>query len=119
MTMKNFKKLKIWQNAILISDQVFDIYEELPWQKAGILRDQSTRASVSIVSNVAEGSSRRTEREKYRYMEMALGSAFELEAQTIVLHRRSWAPKAQAEQLLQDVDELQKMIIGFMARLNP
>lgn len=117
--MKNFKKLKIWQKAIHISDQVFDMYEELPWQKAGILRDQSTRASVSIVSNVAEGSSRRTEREKYRYMEIALGSAFELEAQTIVLQRRSWAPKAEAEQLLQDVDEIQKMIIGFMTRLNP
>ena len=117
--MKDFKKLKIWQRSIEVSDLVFAIYEELPWQKASVLRDQSTRASVSIVSNIAEGSSRRSEREKFRYMEIALGSAFELEAQTIILIRREWSPKPAAEQLLKDVDELQKMIMGFMSKLKP
>ena len=116
--MKDFKKLKIWQKAMEITDLVFDMYEELPWQKAAELKGQSTRAAISIASNIAEGNSRRSEKDKYRFMEIALGSAFELETQTLVLQRRKWSPKAEVQKLLNMIDEQQKMLIGFMAKLN-
>ena len=51
---------------------VFDIYEDLPWQKAPELKGQSTCPAVSIASNIAEGNSRRSEKEKFRYMEIVL-----------------------------------------------
>lgn len=117
--MKNFKKLVIWQNAMRITDMVFDLYEELPWQKIAELKGQSTRAAISIVSNIAEGNSRKSEKDKHRYMEIALGSAYELETQTLVLQRRKWAPKHGVEELLSALEEEQKMLITFMARLNP
>lgn len=101
-----------------ITDLVFDMYEELPWQKVAELKGQSTRAAVSIVSNIAEGNSRRSEKDKHRFMEMALGSAFELETQTLVLQRRQWSPKKEAEQILASVEEIQKMLQGFMAKLK-
>ena len=47
--MKDFKKLLIWQKAMDITDLVFDMYEELPWQKVAELKGQSTRAAISIV----------------------------------------------------------------------
>ena len=115
--MKDFKKLMIWQNAMSITDMVFDLYEELPWQKAAELRSQSIRAAISIASNIAEGNSRRSEKEKQRYMEIALGSAFELETQTLSLARRSWAPKERADAVLMAMDEEQKMLMGFMSNL--
>jgi len=117
--MKNFKKLLIWQKAMDITDLVFDMYEDLPWQKVAELKGQSTRAAISIASNIAEGNSRRSEKDKHRFMEMALGSAFELETQTLVLLRRKWAPKKEAEQILLVVEEQQKMLQGFMAKLKP
>ncbi|MBK8340786.1 MAG: four helix bundle protein [Flavobacteriales bacterium] len=116
--MKDYKKLLMWQKAMDISDMVFDIYEDLPWQKASELKGQSTRAAISIGSNIAEGNSRRSEKEKLRYMEIALGSAFELETQTLVLQRRHWSPKKEVIVLLKAIEEQQKMLVGFMDRLN-
>lgn len=116
--MKDFKKLHVWQKAMDITDLIFDMYEELPWQKVAELKGQSTRAAVSIVSNIAEGNSRRSEKDKHRFMEMALGSAFELETQTLVLQRRKWAPKKEVEQILVSVEEIQKMLQSFMAKLK-
>ena len=97
---------------------VFDLYEEQPWQKVAELKGQSTRAAISIASNIAEGNSRRSEKDKHRFMEMALGSAFELETQTLTLQRRNWSPKPQVEVLLAAIDEEQKMIAGFMSKLR-
>lgn len=116
--MKDFKKLLVWQKAMDVTDLVFDLYEGLPWQKAAELKGQSTRASISIASNIAEGNSRRSEKDKMRFMEIALGSAFELETQAMVLRRRKWAPKGEADMLLEAVREVQRMLAGFMATLR-
>lgn len=116
--MKDFKKLKLWQNGMAITDMIFDIYEELPWQKVVGLKEQSIRAAISIPSNVAEGSSRRSEKDMFRFMEYSLGSAFELETQTLVLERRDWAPKQRIPPLLQALDEQQKMLMAFMGKLE-
>ena len=51
-------------------------------------------------------------------MEIALGSAFELETQALTLQRRKWAPKIQVEDLLKAIDEEQKMLAGFMTKLH-
>lgn len=117
--MKDFKKLLVWQKAMVVTHMIFDIYEDLPWQKVADLKRQSTRAAVSIVSNIAEGNSRRSEKDKLRIMEIALGSAFELETQTLVLQEREWAPKKEVEIVLNAIDEVQKMLIAFMAKLTP
>lgn len=117
--MKNFKKLEIWQLGMDIVDFVFDLYEDLPYQKVAELKNQSIRAAISIPSNIAEGSSRRSEKEKLRYMEIALGSSFELETQTLALQRRPWAPKEKVEELLLLIDHQQMKLMSFMKKLNP
>ncbi|MCO6482941.1 MAG: four helix bundle protein [Flavobacteriales bacterium] len=116
--MKDFKKLQMWQNGMAITDMVFDIYEELPWQKVVGLKEQSIRSAISIPSNVAEGNSRRSEKDKHRFMEFSLGSAFELETQTLILDRRDWVPENRIKPLLQALDEQQKMLMSFMAKLK-
>ncbi len=115
--MKDFKKLKMWQKAMDITDMVFDLYEEQPWQKVAELKGQSTRAAISIASNIAEGNSRRSEKDKHRYMEIALGSAFELETQTLALQRRKRVPESSIVSLLNAIDEEQKMLMAFMGKL--
>jgi four helix bundle protein len=117
--MKNYKKLEIWRLAMDITDVVFDLYEDLPYQKVAELKGQSIRAAISVPSNIAEGNSRRTEKEKLRYMEIALGSSFELETQTLVLQRRPWAPKEKVEELLMLIDHQQMKLMAFMKKLQP
>ena len=117
--MKDFKKLEVWQLGMDLVDMVFDLYEELPWQKVAEYKDQACRAAISIPANIAEGNSRRSEKDKLRFMEIALGSAFELETLTLSAARRPWCPKEKTERILALTDRVQKMLMGFMAKLNP
>ncbi|MBL7650055.1 MAG: four helix bundle protein, partial [Candidatus Hydrogenedentes bacterium] len=117
-TMKNFKKLEVWQLGMDIIDVVFDLYEDLPYSKVAELKGQSTRAAISITSNIAEGSSRRTEKDKLRFMEIALGSSFELETQTLVLQRRPWAPKEKVEELLMLIEHHQIKLMAFIKKFT-
>ena len=91
--MKDFKKLEMWQHSMVLVDMVYNLYDGLPWQDVSEYKSQSQRAAISIPSNIAEGNSRRSERDKFRFMEIALGSAFELETQTLSAMRRPWCAK--------------------------
>jgi len=76
-----------------------------------------TRASVSISSNIAEGSSRKTEKDYARFIEIALGSAFELETQLIIAQQLKKGDQVLL-QLKFDIGEQQKMLTGFYNILN-
>lgn len=116
--MKDFKKLDMWNHGMDLIDLVYDLYDGLPWQEVSEYKGQSQRAAISIPSNIAEGNSRRSEKDKHRFMEIALGSAFELETQTLSAMRRKWCPADQAQKVLNAVDRQQKMIMGFMDKLK-
>lgn len=82
--MRDFKKLEIWQNGIEIVKQIYKISDKLPSEEKFGLRSQITRAAVSIPSNIAEGCSRNSELEFKRYLEISMGSLFEVETQLII-----------------------------------
>ena len=84
MEMSNFKELKIWNLGIEIVLKTYQIAKFLPKEELYGLRSQINRAAVSIPSNIAEGSSRSSNRDYARFLEMALGSAFELETELTV-----------------------------------
>lgn len=73
----NYKNLKIWQLGILIANDVSDILLEFPKHERYDLSSQLIRCSVSIPSNIAEGSSR-TDKSFSHYIDISLGSSFEL-----------------------------------------
>ncbi|HSH50673.1 MAG TPA: four helix bundle protein [Bacteroidales bacterium] len=78
--MKNFKKLKIWQKGFKIVIETYNITKEFPKDEKFTLTNQVNRSAVSITSNIAEGSSRRSQKDYFRFIEIALGSCFELES---------------------------------------
>ncbi len=116
--MRDFKRLEIWQLGMNITDQVYALFEEIPWQKAGKLRDQAERSAVSIASNIAEGNSRSSEKDKYRFHEIALGSAFELQTQILIVQRRNWVEEGRLTRLLADIELEQKKLAAFMGILG-
>ncbi|MEZ4758569.1 MAG: four helix bundle protein [Flavobacteriales bacterium] len=67
-------------------------------------------------SNVAEGSSRRSEKEKFRFFEFALGSAFELQTRLLIVQRRNWADENRLEAVLTKV--LLVEALGRLERMN-
>ena len=117
--MRDFTKLEMWVLGMDIADQVFDVFEKIPPSQAGFkIRDQATDAACSIPSNIAEGSSRRSEKEKFRFFEFALGSAFELQTRLLIIKRRKWADPVGIDGLLDKIVLVQKKIGAFMGVLN-
>lgn len=85
--MRNFRKLKIWEQGIEIVKAIYLLYENLPSKEKFGLRSQITRAAVSIPSNIAEGCSRNSEIEFKRFLEIAMGSLFEVETHLIIINQ--------------------------------
>jgi len=116
--MRNFKKLKIWNFGLELVKQVYLTTNKFPDHEKFGLCVQCQKSAVSIPSNIAEGSSRRSKRDQYRFLEIALGSSFELETQIILARVLSYINDDQASLILSEIEELQKMITGYMKTIE-
>ena len=94
MKRHNYKNLKIWQIGIEIADEVFKVTDEFPNEEKYGLKSQINRCSISIPSNIAEESSR-TDKSFSHFIDISLGSSFELETQLIIAFKRNYITKEQ------------------------
>ena len=113
--MHNFKNLKIWQKSRELVKEVFLFTTDFPAEEKFGLTSQILRSAYSIPSNIAEGSGRNSNREFSRFLDISLGSAFELETQLILLNELY---KIETSIIINDINELQRMIIGFKRSLS-
>jgi len=90
---RSFRELEIWKKGIEIVKEVYQASKLLPKDEQYGIRSQITRAAISIPSNIAEGSSRNSEIEFKRFLEIAIGSAFELETQLVIIEDLVLCPK--------------------------
>ena len=116
--MRNFKQLKIWQKGFDISVDCFKLTENFPSEQKFALTSQINRSGVSIPSNIAEGSSRTSEKDYNRFLEISLGSCFELETQLLISQAVKYGDDTMRNKILANVDEEEKMIMSFMNKLN-
>jgi four helix bundle protein len=116
--MRNFKALKIWQKGFDIAINSYKLVDTFPKTEKYSLSQQITRAAVSIPSNIAEGSSRTSEKDYNRFLEISLGSSFELETQYLIAKALNFGDPQLITDGLQMLDEEQKMVMSFMTRLN-
>jgi len=86
MKKHNFRKLMIWQEGMTIVSDTYRIVKGFPKNEYYSLSKQMLRCTVSIPSNIAEGSSKSTQRHFCKYLDDSLGSAFEWETQLIIAY---------------------------------
>jgi len=110
---RNFKKYDIWIDAMDLVDTIYDLMINLLSDERFGLISQITRSAVSIPSNIAEGSSRSSEKDFGRFLEISLGSAFELETQLRIVKKRKYLNDNESNNLLLKLESLQKRISGF------
>jgi len=82
--MHNFKELKVWKAGIEIYKTIFELTWSFPGEEKFGLISQITRSAVWIPSNIAEGCGRKSNKELYQFLNIALDSSFELETQIII-----------------------------------
>ncbi len=116
--MRNFRKLQIWERGMEIVRKTYSLSKQLPAGERFGLASQITRAAVSIPSNIAEGSGRTTDKDKRRFAEIALGSAFELETQMLIIKEIGLANPDDCDKLIECLYEEQRMINSFINKLN-
>jgi len=97
------------------------IYEEsrnLPDNEKYGLTLQIRRSAVSIPSNIAEGCSRSSNKELVRFLEISLGSAFELETQLLITVETGMLSSQKVESIIVELNEIQRMISAFRSSIK-
>ena len=108
----------MWKGGIAIVKQVYRLAEFLPVEEKNGLRSQICRSAVSMPSNIAEGCSRSSQIDFKRFLEMALGSSFELETQLIVIEELSVISAEDIRVILDQLNKEQKMINSLISKLT-
>lgn len=116
--MRNFKQLKIWQKGIQIAEDCFRITNTFPKKEMFGIISQLNRACISIPSNIAEGSSRSSNKEYNRFIEISLGSCFEAETQFLIAKQLKFGDIISIETIILQILEEQKMLATFSNRLK-
>jgi four helix bundle protein len=116
--MFNFEKLDVWQKAIEFADLVYNFTRNFPADERFGLTNQMRRAAVSISSNIAEGTSRMSQTDFSRFIEIATGSVFEVVSQAFIGRRQGFLIEEDFRTLYSAADEIGRMLSGLRKSLG-
>ena len=114
----NFKNLKVWEKSVDLAVKVYQVTTEFPNEEKFGITSQMRRSSVSIPSNIAEGTAKNTSKAVLNSLDISLGESFELETQAIIAQRVGLLDQKTFDELEGDLSEVQRMIHGFMQTLE-
>lgn len=111
--MNQYKNLKVWQKAVALATEVYRVTGSFPKEETYGLTSQIRRSVVSIASNIAEGAGRGYDKEFSQFLNIAYGSACELETQLIIARNLNYLSEPEFKAFEKDLEEIQKMIYGL------
>jgi four helix bundle protein len=118
MAIKRFEDIRGWQEARTLTKQVYNLCKVSPGlRRDRRLRDQIQAASVSVMSNIAEGFSRRTDKEFTQFLFIAKGSAAEVQSLLYVAMDQEYLNDADFSKLYDKTDEVARILSGFITSL--
>jgi four helix bundle protein len=115
--MQDFKNLTVWQSARRFTRSLYELTTNFPTSEEFGLKMQMRRASISICANIAEGCGRRGDREFRRFLDVAMGSACELECELILSYDLAFIVEAAMEEALASLIEIKRMLSGLISSL--
>ncbi len=113
---RNFRQLLVWQRSMDLVKDIYSISSNLPKKEIFGLQSQIRRASVSISSNIAEGASRKSSKEFKRFIEIAIGSSFEVETHLLLIND---IYSLKTSLIINEVNEIQRMLYGLYLKIPP
>lgn len=115
---RNFRNYKVWQDAVSYATKVYKVTYEMPWFEKKGLCDQLQRAVVSISSNIAEGAAKPSDVEFAHFLDISLGSAFEVETQLLIARNIGYIDEDLYYNLLTDINDIEKQINGLINNIR-
>ena len=113
MFMFSFEKLEIWQLSRVLSIKIYKITSEFPKDELYGLTSQLRRAAVSVSSNIAEGNSRLSQKDKAHFIEVAFSSLMEVMNQLIISKDLDFITEEDLNTFRKDIGELSNKINAF------
>ncbi|SDL04819.1 four helix bundle protein [Franzmannia pantelleriensis] len=111
----DFEKLQVWKRSARLSAELYKAMRDL--RDYGF-KDQITRSGLSVPSNIAEGMSRGTSKDKHRFLLIAKGSCAELRTQIYIGIDIGYIDKTTGNQWIQETREIAAMLSGLMDKLS-
>lgn len=115
MKVNSYKDLEVWRKSMQLVEEIYLIAHKLPKSEIFGLISQIQRAAISIPSNVAEGSRRGSKLEYIHFLNIARGSAAELETQLLIISK---IYSIEVSSTLSLLDEISKMLYSLIFRLK-
>ena len=116
--MHRFKDLEIWKRSRLFCSEIYSATSKFPDSEKFGLTNQLRRASVSIPSNIAEGSSRKSNKDFSRFLEISMGSCYEIETLLFIAFDLKFNSEIELNLLSKELEEIIKMISKFKSTLK-
>ena len=109
-----FEDIKAWQEARLLTQNIYIITNRTMFSKDYALKDQIRRAVISVMNNIAEGFERDSDKEFSHFLSIAKGSCGEVRSLLYASLDQSYIDKIEFQKLYASADETMKMIAGLM-----
>jgi four helix bundle protein len=115
----SFRDLIVWQKGMQLVNKVYDVTDDFPKSELFVLTSQMRRSSISIPSNIAEGSVRSTRKDYCNFLKITLGSSAELSTQIEIAYNRKYLNSEIYEALLNLQVEVSKILRSIIKKLKP
>lgn len=118
LTMRAFRELKVWQKAHLLTLEVYKATVAFPKEELYGLTSQIRRSCESVPANIAEACGRAGGADMARFLQIAMGSASELEYHLLLAQDLKFLTSEKHESLERELAEIKRMLSAFIAKLN-
>jgi four helix bundle protein len=116
--MQSFHNLRVWEKAHALTLAVYLSSKNFPREELYGLTSQMRRSSASVGTNIAEGCCRKSDGDMGRFLQMAMGSASELEYQLLLAHDLQYLKGPDHKRLEQEVIDVKRMLSSLMRKLR-
>jgi len=118
MPVKSYRDLDVWKFSKELARDIYEITKRFPQDERYGLVQQIRRAAVSVMSNIAEGSGRRSKPEFMRFINIASGSLCEMEAQLLLAVDLGYVDSKAAGKIIANADRISKMLYALYQSLS-
>ncbi len=117
-TIKSFEELPVWQDARKFTNKIYNLTNKFPKEELYGLTSQIRRATVSIMSNIAEGFDRRSDKELSNFLSISRASSSEVQNDLYIALDLNYISQDEFNKLYQEAKKIAKQINGLMTYLK-
>jgi four helix bundle protein len=117
-TIQSYRDLIIWQKSVTLVTKIYEVTKKFPASEIYGLTNQLRRCAVSIPSNIAEGYGRNSTGDYKRFLQIAVGSLYEMQTQVEISSNLNYVSKEQYDELMNLSIEIDKMMYSIIQKIK-